>query len=1207
MNTISLSSCISVSTRFPTRLNLPEPQSKFVDDATEAVRKEYRSSVRWKRLRCRNVKPLTDEPGENIFILEIGQSIEFDWTWEGAIAFCPTDPNTFTGDIDATGDFAGLVSSNNGFKNQPGVWAGEIVEVDETNGRLFVSVSDPAHKPCVGSFFVRPFEFLAFLHNLFCQPQGTDFKKLLNARLAASCGEIHPTITGQSTSGLKELEQLWRHSWEILWGPPGTGKTYTLGRQVAACLNDRTERILVVSTTNRATDAAALAIGRAAQIASPSSIEAGRILRVGKGAGWKDYQDRTLTGLLRGTETELLRKVGELNRELERAITHEERAPLRNQIQELRRRMSDSAFNIFISSEVQVVIGTAFKAMALLNNPAITAMIAAGESPFTSVVIDEAGLMSRSVVSALSLLASRRVLVVGDAKQLAPISKVSRILPTSQAIWLRSSSLNHLQQVQQVRPGVHLLREQHRMHPDISRTVSYFQYDGALQDASSVLNRSFNLPPILDGQPRAIWYVLDEDCHDLPSIRAERGPGNRSWIRPGTRTVLEKLFSNPEIRRADGLFITPFKAQAKEIAAYFAEEHLECWSSGTVHARQGTEADIVIFDTVNAGSCGWPYDEWKRLVNVGLSRAREFVLLMASRAEMGEPYLRPLLETLAPRVLKRTNRSVAWADVPTQIEFSIPPAIAGNPNLLGNQLEQRKRLRPLLTAEQERLIGLKMDGKPRLVRGVAGSGKTVVLAHWLCKTVQELSANPNAKTWIVYANQALKGLIADMIAQAWKVNHPTSQFPWNRADLYHVREVLNPLLREVGSFMHQNDHEFDQKAEEYLKLKPIQQIKPRCQAMFIDEAQDMGPSMLKLLSALVEPTVGGNLKARAVNIFYDNAQNIYKRKTPNWSELGLDMRGRSTVMKESFRSTKPITEYALNILNRFQHLDKDPDHKELVERGLIESTHKNGNLWWDVRYNQVNGPAPIYHKFGSLQKQKDALVEQIIRWIQEDGVKPGDICILCNDRNLRDQIQKELAPQLRVINADAVTKAGQGENFVVVSTLHSFKGYDAEIVVVAGTERFLGKVGDIREILANNLYVAMTRARSLLAIFAYGRERPDQQTNHLITTMEQCLDCLLESPKVEREISNIEAFEDVLDALGDNHRNWLEKLWKRHQIQQERIIASDGEILGEPLFWFKAEDRVMVCFGKQMPGRHTMFKLEDNGIEIIQPSQEPLP
>ena len=50
-----------------------------------------------------------------------------------------------------------------------------------------------------------------------------------------------------------------------------------------------------------------------------------------------------------------------------------------------------------------------------------------------------------------------------------------------------------------------------------------------------------------------------------------------------------------------------------------------------------------------------------------------------------------------------------------------------------------------------------------------------------------------------------------------------------------------------------------------------------------------------------------------MNLFYDNAQNIYDRGMPKWSDLGVDLRGRSTVMHESFRSTQPITEFALNV------------------------------------------------------------------------------------------------------------------------------------------------------------------------------------------------------------------------------------------------------------------------------------------------------
>jgi hypothetical protein len=235
-----------------------------------------------------------------------------------------------------------------------------------------------------------------------------------------------------------------------------------------------------------------------------------------------------------GWQSCLLRQIGLLTRDLQKAQTHEERAVLRSQVQERRRRMKDSAFNIFASPEVKVVVATAFKAVTLLSDPAIRSLAAASAAPFTTVVIDEAGLMSRAVVAGLSLPAARRVVVVGDAKQLAPISKMSRVLPTSQATWLASSCLTHLQRVQQQGSAVHLLREQHRMHPQVSRVVSHYQYEGALCDAPGVLSRKPALPTLLTSHPRAIWYVLDEDGEDLPSIRAERGPGGRSWVRDAT-------------------------------------------------------------------------------------------------------------------------------------------------------------------------------------------------------------------------------------------------------------------------------------------------------------------------------------------------------------------------------------------------------------------------------------------------------------------------------------------------------------------------------------------------------------------------------------------------------------------------------------------------------------------------------------------------
>lgn len=510
-----------------------------------------------------------------------------------------------------------------------------------------------------------------------------------------------------------------------------------------------------------------------------------------------------------------------------------------------------------------------------------------------------------------------------------------------------------------------------------------------------------------------------------------------------------------------------------------------------------------------------------------------------------------------------------------------------------------------MSKEQEQLCAREMDGKPRLVRGVAGSGKTLVLAHWLQKTVQQLADKPNARVWAVFANKAMERIIHDTIEQAWKVDQPVTPFPWHRVDLKRVDTgVLGLLLPEVGLSV--NSFDYDALAANYLARKPVEQIKACCQAMFIDEAQDMGPNLFKLLSALVEPTDPSNPKGRAVNIFYDNYQKMLGRGTPRWSEIGLDMLGRSTIMKESFRSTRPIAELAVNVLYRLQPPEADPDHKELVEKGMVECIEQHGKPWWNVRFNQVDGPSPDLKKYPSLEKQVHAIAEQVLRWISEDGVKPGDICIVCNDKRFRDQIRDALMPGLRNIKARIVTEPRRGwdrdESTVVVSTVLSFKGYDSEIVVVAGLERFIGQ----GQILAKNLYVAMTRARSILAVYAYARQRPSEQAHRLLTTTEECLNMLLRQPKVEQETSKLDEFEDILQCLGDQHRQWLAKLCESHRLQQEPITAGDGEILAEPLFWFTVDGRRIACFPSGEPGAYTLHKLEDNRIEVIRAGEDVL-
>ena len=75
-------------------------------------------------------------------------------------------------------------------------------------------------------------------------------------------------------------------------------------------------------------------------------------------------------------------------------------------------------------------------------------------------------------------------------------------------------------------------------------------------------------------------------------------------------------------------------------------------------------------------------------------------------------------------------------------------------------------MRPVLSQEQQRLSNLELDGKPRLVRGVAGSGKTLVLSNWLAKTAKRLSGERDARIWAVYANRSLHKLLTASIESA---------------------------------------------------------------------------------------------------------------------------------------------------------------------------------------------------------------------------------------------------------------------------------------------------------------------------------------------------------------------------------------------------------------------------------------------------------
>ncbi|MEO9934546.1 ATP-binding domain-containing protein [Rhodopirellula bahusiensis] len=110
-------------------------------------------------------------------------------------------------------------------------------------------------------------------------------------------------------------------------------------------------------------------------------------------------------------------------------------------------------------------------------------------------------------------------------------------------------------------------------------------------------------------------------------------------------------------------------------------------------------------------------------------------------------------------------------------------------------------------------------------------------------------------------------------------------------------------------------------------------------------------------------------------------------------------------------------------------------------------------------------------------------------------------------------MQSKLAPALAEIGVELSFQKNRSferqPNTLVATTAHSFKGYESEVVVIPCVDNYVAPEG---KILENSLYVAMTRARSLLAI--YGMNRGSEASRMIGETIGACVSIQKTQPTV---------------------------------------------------------------------------------------------
>lgn len=417
----------------------------------------------------------------------------------------------------------------------------------------------------------------------------------------------------------------------FVWGPPGTGKTTTLGAFVAELERAR-ETVVVTSHSNVAVDAALLAsmrrfeqLGLAGEL-----IDQGAIIRAGSPTlsetrGWKiTVQERA-----RALNPQLAQELDQLERELDQleaghgADTSSIRARYKALRQQLRAIESD------LLRSARIVFCTLSK-MAIADE--------LHTRPFDSAIVDEASMVYPPQVALAASRATRRCSVFGDFRQLAPITTSHS--PVVRGFLRRDAfELAGLVGDDPADSRLTMLTTQYRMHPEIREAVSRFSYGGRLVDGLGVEQEVAPLasaPPM----PDAAFVYLDTSRVGGRGMNTTKF---QAWSRINVASAFWSVRIAAELlpTMEQVVVLSPYRPQTRLINALLRATGLPpSVHAATIHRYQGSEQDGVVLDLTEAPPTGVPGrllsgDDGKRLLNVAVSRARGKLVVLADPALRG--------------------------------------------------------------------------------------------------------------------------------------------------------------------------------------------------------------------------------------------------------------------------------------------------------------------------------------------------------------------------------------------------------------------------------------------------------------------------------------------------------------------------------------------------------------------------------------------
>jgi superfamily I DNA/RNA helicase len=367
----------------------------------------------------------------------------------------------------------------------------------------------------------------------------------------------------------------------------------------------------------------------------------------------------------------------------------------------------------------------------------------------------------------------------------------------------------------------------------------------------------------------------------------------------------------------------------------------------------------------------------------------------------------------------------------------------------------------VMDLQQEQLARSMGEGH-RVIHGVAGSGKTMILGYRALHLAQAL-----AKPILVLCyNAALAARLQSMMEErglGQKVS-ARSFHGWcnDQLRLYHV-----PRPQGEGQAY------FERLVEAVIRGVDQEQI-PRAQygAVLIDEGHDFDSEWLKLIAQMVDPETSSLL------VLYDDAQSINRPKSRlrfSFAEVGIQARGRTTILKVNYRNTAEVMALAC----RFAREVLSPKEAEEDDIPLLlpESSGRRGEI-------------PTLRRLANEQGELDFIVNRA-RALHKDGAAWKDMAVLFRVNRDGERIAAHLAKSGIPVNLFGGPERRQfraTEDSVKLMTFHSSKGLEFPVVFIPFLEALPYMKDDVAG-EARLLYVAMTRAMERLILTHHGDSR----------------------------------------------------------------------------------------------------------------------